>query len=106
MERASRSWQPDHSLSRTLAATVGSVPAALAIGVALAAVLPLRVDQRVLVGSYAVLPVWVGAACCLFLAPTGRRAWSSVLAVVVIASLIAAVALALGGSLRGAGASP
>ena len=63
------------STSRTLAALVGSLPVSLLLGVALAAVLPLRLELRYLIGAYSVVPLWAALACGLFLVRNGRRAW-------------------------------
>jgi len=104
MESVSDRQQPHHSLSKTLAATVGSMFAAFAIGIAMAAALPLRSDQRLLIGSYSVLPLWVATACCAFLAPSGRRAWLMMCAAAALAALIAFSALAFGANSWGGGA--
>ena len=86
----------DHSVARTLAAVVGTAPAALALGLALATALPLPVGWRLLVGAHAVVPLWVGLMCGTFLAPDGRRAWGRVGAVLLVAALVTAAPLALG----------
>lgn len=95
MSRVIRRQRLNHSTSRTLAALLGSLPGALLSGIALAAVLPLRIDQRYLIGSYSVFPVWVALACWLLLATSGRRAWGALGLVSSIALLLSVVGLAL-----------
>ena len=75
MSRVARRQQLNHSTSRTLAALVGSLPAALLLGIALAAALPVRLELRYLIGSYSVVPLWAALACSVFLARNARRAW-------------------------------
>jgi hypothetical protein len=95
MSRVIRREQLNHSTSRTLAALLGSLPVALGIGIALAAVLPLRLDQRYLIGSYSVFPVWVALACWLLLASSARRAWGALGLVSSVAALLSLVGLVL-----------
>lgn len=92
----------NHSLSRTLAATLGSIPLALASGVAVTLTLPLGENERLLVGSYSVFPVWVAVSCWIFLAPSGRRAWLNLALGMAVTIVVVVAALALG---RGAGGS-
>ena len=84
-----------HSTARTLAALVGSIPVAIAIGVALTAVLPLPIGRRYLVGLYSVFPVWTALCTAAFLASSGRRAWLALLGTGVGAILVASIGLAL-----------
>jgi hypothetical protein len=100
VDSRARHWQPvaagmsrerqlsSHSASRTLAALAGSLPVAVALGVALAALLPLRVEQRYLWGSYPVLPLWVVLACRTALAQSARRAWLGLAGVLGAAVLL------------------
>lgn len=96
MARVSRKSEVNHSLSRTLAATLGSIPLALAWGVAVTFALPLGENQRLLLGSYSVFPVWVSISCWIFLAPSGRRAWLNLAVGMAVAVLAVVAALALG----------
>ncbi|MCY1043633.1 hypothetical protein OV208_20105 [Corallococcus sp. bb12-1] len=73
----------NHSAARTLATVVGAPLAAFAVGAAVMAFLPVSGPLAFAVGFHAVLPVWVGLACALPLARSGRVAWSVCLAVVV-----------------------
>jgi hypothetical protein len=75
VSRIARRRQLNHSTSRTLAALLGSLPAALLLGIALAAALPLRLELRYLIGAYSVVPLWAALACGLFLVRTAWRAW-------------------------------
>lgn len=86
----------NHSVSRTLAATLGTIPVALALGIALACALPLPTSLSLTVGSYSVFPIWVTAACFSFLARSARRAWLSLLWTLLLAALIACLALISG----------
>ena len=95
MSRVARRQQLNHSTWRTLAALLGSMPVALLIGIALAAALPLRTEQRYLIGSYAVVPLWVGLACSSFLASSARRAWIALGLVSAAAALLACLSLRL-----------
>jgi hypothetical protein len=95
MSRVARRQPLNHSTSRTLAALLGSLPVALLVGIALAAALPVGLGQRYLLGSYAVLPLWLGLACCVFLAGSARRAWAALGIVSAIAGLVAWLALPL-----------
>jgi hypothetical protein len=81
--------------SRTLAALAGSLPVAVALGVALAALLPLRVEQRYLWGSYPVFPLWVVLACRTALAKSARRAWLGLAGVLGAAVLLTLLGLGL-----------
>jgi hypothetical protein len=87
--------QLNHSTSRTLAALLGSLPVALLLGIALAAALPLGLEQRYLLGSYAVVPLWLGLACSVFLAGSARRAWAALGLLSGGAALVALLALRL-----------
>jgi hypothetical protein len=78
---ASRRIQPNHSTARTLAALFGSMPVALALGVALASALPVAAPERTLIGYFAVFPFWAALCLWVFLAPNGKRAGLSLLAV-------------------------
>ena len=68
---------PQHSLARTLAATVGALPVAVALGIVLARELPISTSARFAVGLYGVAPLWVTLACIVFLARSGARAWAA-----------------------------
>lgn len=87
---------PDHSTSRTLAALIGTVPAALLLGIALTLALPLPLDQRYLIGSYSVAPAWVALSCCVFLAASAKRAWLLVSALILVSAAASGAALAVG----------
>jgi hypothetical protein len=93
MSRAVRREQLNHSLGRTLAALLGSLPVALAIGIALGTVLPLRTEQRYLIGSYSVFPTWVALACWLLLATSAGRAWGALALVSSLAALLSLLGL-------------
>jgi hypothetical protein len=95
MSRVIRREQLNHSTSRTLAALLGSLPVAFLVGIALAAVLPLRMEERYLVGSYSVFPAWVALACWLLLATSARRAWGALGVVSSVAVLLSLVGLGL-----------
>ena len=75
MSRVARRQPLNHSTSRTLAALVGSLPASLLLGIALAAALPQQHELRYLIGAYSVVPLWAALACYLFLARNAGRAW-------------------------------
>ncbi len=96
MPGLSRKDELNHSLSRTLAATLGTIPVALALGISLACALPLPPSLSLTVGSYSVFPIWVGAACLSFLARSARRAWLSLLSILLLAAVIAGLALVSG----------
>jgi len=85
----------NHSTSRTLAALLGSLPVALLVGIALAAALPVPLEQRYLIGSYSVVPSWVALACWVLLAPSARRAWGALGLVSSVAALLSLVGLGL-----------
>lgn len=107
MSVVSRKPPVGHSPSRTLAATLGTVPVAFAVGIALGLALPLPVTERYLIGTFAVFPLWVGLSCWTFLARSGRRAWCALLVVLVIAASTAGVAHAVrAGSAAGPAVSP
>ena len=92
-----------HSTSRTIAALLGALPVALAVGMALAYAVPLATTERYLLGTVAVLPLWAGASLWTFLAPSGRRAWGQLAVVLVVAVLvIVAARLAMPDPFRGA----
>jgi hypothetical protein len=95
MSRVIRREQLNHSTSRSVAALLGSLPVALSIGVALAAVLPLRLDQRYVIGSYAVFPAWVALACWVLLAPSAPHAWRSLGLVSSLAALLSLAGICL-----------
>jgi hypothetical protein len=77
-----------HSASRTLAAVLGTLPVALAIGIAIAYLIPLPVTERYLIGSVAVFPLWTAASLVTFLAPSGRRAWLRLAIVLALAVVV------------------
>lgn len=96
MARHPPKYALNHSSGRTLAAVVGAVPVALALGIALTLALPLPMNERLLLGSYAVAPLWAFVACGVFLAPSGRRAWLWLGVACALAALVAGTAVALG----------
>jgi hypothetical protein len=95
-----RSAKLDHSWARTLAAVVGTLPVALAIGVAFVFALPLALPARYVVGSFGVPLLWVMACCRVFLAGSGKRAWLELLATLIAAGAIALIASILRTSAR------
>jgi hypothetical protein len=103
MASSTRQRRPDHSLLRTLAALLGSVPVALGSGLSLALLLPLDAPARYLVGSFSVFPIWTGVSLWTLLAADARRAWLGVLAASLVLGLLSAAGLGLRGSL---GAAP
>ncbi|CAM3567421.1 hypothetical protein G4177_26100 [Corallococcus sp. ZKHCc1 1396] len=88
-ERADKA--ANHSVARTLATVVGAPLAAFAVGAAVMAFLPMSGPWAFALGFHAVLPVWVGLACALPLARSGRVAWGVCLAVMVPVALALAV---------------
>jgi len=84
-----------HSTARTLAALLGSMPVAIAVGVALTAVLPLPLEHRYLIGLYSVFPIWTALSVWAFLASSGRRAWLALLGTGAAAALVASIGLGL-----------
>ena len=95
MSKLTQRQRLQHSTARTLAALLGSIPVAIAVGVALSAVLPLPIGQRYLIGMYSVFPVWTAACIVAFLAPSGRRAWLALLGTGVGAAILASIGLGL-----------
>jgi hypothetical protein len=95
MSKVTQRQRLQHSTARTLAALLGSIPVALAVGVALTAVLPLPLGQRYLIGMYSVFPVWTAACAGAFLASSGRRAWLALLGTGVTAALAASIGFGL-----------
>ncbi len=93
-----RASDPGHGVARTLAAVVGSGPVALSISVAIVHVLPAPFEWRLLVGSYATVPLWIALMWAAFVARSGARAWAG-LACAFAASL--AVTLAATGAATG-----
>jgi hypothetical protein len=93
VSRVARRPQLNHSTSRTLAALVGSLPASLLLGIALAAALPVRLELRYLIGAYSVVPLWAGLACCLFLVRSARRAWLWLAFACALATVVSWLAL-------------
>lgn len=87
----------DHSLGRTLGALVGSLAVALACGLALAAALPLVVGLRYAIGAYAIVPLWAGLACAIFLRRRATHAWLALTALGAAAAAITWVAVRCGG---------
>lgn len=85
---------PGHNLGRVLAALVGTGPVALAISVALAHVFPAPFEWRLLIGSYAAVPVWIALIWIALVARSGRRAWA--LLGCALAVSLAAIALGRG----------
>jgi hypothetical protein len=95
MSKVTQRQKLQHSTARTLAALLGSMPVAIAVGVALTAVLPLPLGQRYLVGLYSVFPLWTALSVGAFLASSGRRAWLALLGSGAAAALVASIALGL-----------
>jgi hypothetical protein len=87
---------PNHSLSRSLAAVVGTIVPALLAGIALTLVLPLQINERYLVGWISVLPMWASLALWVFLARSGRQAWLFVGLVSLSSIVVAMVGVGLG----------
>jgi hypothetical protein len=98
---AKSSWQqrPHHSLARTLAALIGSVPVALGVGLCVALLLPIDASARYLVGSFSVFPLWTGLCLWTLLAADARRAWLHIFGASVVLGLLIAIGRSLGGSL-------
>jgi hypothetical protein len=93
MSKVTERQKVQHSTARTLAAVLGSIPVAIAVGVALTAVLPLPVGQRYLIGLYSVFPIWTALSVCAFLASSGRRAWLALIGTGAAAALVASIGL-------------
>jgi hypothetical protein len=89
---ASRRNKPNHSLTRTLAAVLGTVPVALTFGLLSSQALPLSPSKRYLIGYFSVFPAWVALSLWVLLAPNGKRAWLGLFA----ASAVLGVALVVG----------
>jgi len=94
-EETVKRHEPQHSVARTVAALVGTFPLALGAGVALTSILPISLNERLLLGTYSVFPIWVAAACWAFLAPSGRRAWLDLFAAFAVLTLLAFIGLAI-----------
>lgn len=73
---------------RILAATLGTLPAALLATIALARFLPLPDDVRVAIGLTAMIPLWIAAITMGLLARSALRAWATCL---VAAALLGAL---------------
>lgn len=82
MDRERTSW-----LSRSAVATLGTLPAAVLAGAALARWLPLAESTRLAIAYVATLPLWAAAMCVAFL---DARAWRSALACLAVAAVLAA----------------
>jgi hypothetical protein len=67
-----------------LAATLGTLPAALLATVALARFLPLRDDVRVAIGFAAMIPLWIAAIALGLLARSALRAWAACLGAAIV----------------------
>jgi hypothetical protein len=80
---------------RWLLATLGTVPVALALGVALALTLPSRSSLGLALGSYSLLPIWLAAASFTFLANNARQAWVSLIRLAALAALLSCSVLVL-----------
>jgi FtsH-binding integral membrane protein len=96
----------DHSTSRTVAALLGTALVAIGLGIALALVLPLRLNERYLVGWFSVFPLWVGLSCWVFLAKSARRAWLIVGLCALATGIVAVAALWLGPVAQLSGVGP
>lgn len=77
--------------SRSLAATLGTLPVVLLASAALARFLPVSADARYALAFISVIPFWVLAMCVAFLAQRSVRVWL----------VCAALALALGALVYG-----
>jgi len=95
MSKVTQRERLQHSTARTLAALFGSIPVAIAVGVALTAVLPLPLGPRYLIGIYSVFPVWTAACTGAFLARSGRHAWLALLATSAGAAILAIIGFGL-----------
>lgn len=72
-----------------LAATLGTLPAALLATIALARFLPLPDDVRVAIGFVAMIPLWIAAITWGLLARSALRAWAGCLgAAIVLGALV------------------
>ena len=80
-----------HSLTRTLAALVGTLAPSVLLGLVLASALPLSRPWRYLVGLHLVFPTWITAMTLVFLASSGRRAWLLLVAATAALGLAAAL---------------
>jgi hypothetical protein len=95
MSKVTQRQRLQHSTARTVAAVFGSIPVAIAVGVALSAALPLPLGERYLIGLYSVFPSWTVLSLWAFLASSGRRAWLALLGSGAAATLVASIALGL-----------
>ncbi|MFW5925365.1 MAG: hypothetical protein ACOC9O_03625 [Myxococcota bacterium] len=66
--------------SRAMAALLGAPTLAWLIGTVLVTVPGVGSDWAFALGGHLVLPLWIGLACVLPLAPSGRVAWTICLA--------------------------
>jgi hypothetical protein len=88
-----------HDTSKTLAAVLGTAPVALALGIAVALLLPASPGVRFAIGFHGVIPVWVTLICVVFNARSARRAWIGVLGSLILIGLLLASALGASGLL-------
>jgi hypothetical protein len=99
MAKSTRQQRYQHSLARTLAALLGTVPVSLGLGLCLALLLPIDASARYLVGSFSVFPVWVGLCLWVLLAADARRAWLLLLGASVLLGVLIVLGRRLGGDL-------
>jgi hypothetical protein len=102
--RASQRSKLNHSTARTLAALLGTLPVALALGVLSSELLPLAGSTRYLIGYFSVFPLWVALSLTVFLAPGGKQAWLGLLAVSALLGVAFLVGRLSGGALALPGA--
>ena len=88
-----------HATSKTLAAILGTAPVALALGIAVALLLPASPGVRFAIGFHGVIPVWIALMCVVFNARSARRAWLGVLGSLILLGLLLASALGTSGFL-------
>lgn len=77
-----------HGAARIAAALTGAPGAAVLATLALAAVLPVSGDVRLLVALLAVLPAAATAACLALLARSGARAWVGSVLVAAVSAVV------------------
>lgn len=93
--KSKRLAELDHSWSRTLAATFGTIPVSIAVALALALTLPVSRPLSQAVGYHAVFPLWLTSACLVFLARSARSAWLALGSALLLALALSASSLAL-----------
>lgn len=81
-----------HGPGRIAAALSGAPGAAVLATLALAAVLPVSGDARLLVAMLALLPAVATASCLALLARSARRAWGGSALVAAVAGVVLVLA--------------